>query len=257
MYVRLAFAVAAHLEPEILIVDEVLAVGDAGFQKKCLGKMSAAARSGRTVLFVSHNMGAVSQLCSRAILLEQGRTVADGGVSAVLETYSRLVAEHARRIQIEPDRSAPASILEVGLENSAGEATQSFDIADEIVITIRYAVRERLDGFQITADLARNMVDVVNSFDTDGLDEIPTREPGEYEARYTLPGMFLKAGIYTGRITAGTPTRLIQDLEGALNFEIEERSVNTHLRGYRRERVGQVVSPGTWTTSLVETALRV
>ena len=88
MYVRLAFAVAAHLEPEILIVDEVLAVGDVQFQKKCLGKMGEVAKNeGRTVLFVSHNMGALRSLCSRAILLEHGRTIADSGVDEVVRTY--------------------------------------------------------------------------------------------------------------------------------------------------------------------------
>ena len=88
MYVRLAFAVAAHLEPEILIVDEVLAVGDAAFQKKCLGKMGDVAAGGRTVLFVSHNMAAVSSLCDKAILLAAGRVAAVGPTDQVLETYS-------------------------------------------------------------------------------------------------------------------------------------------------------------------------
>jgi lipopolysaccharide transport system ATP-binding protein len=252
MYVRLAFAVAAHLEPEILIVDEVLAVGDVGFQRKCLGKMNAAARSGRTVLFVSHNMGAIAELCSRAILLEQGRIRADGEVQEVLERYSQVVSEHARLVQIAPDPSAPAAILAVGLENGAGEPTTSFDLADEIVITIRYSVPRRIDGLQLTVTLARNMVDVVHSFDTDELDEIPTREAGVYEARFALPGMFLKAGIYSARITAGTPTQLIQDLQGVLSFEIEERSVNTHMRGFRKDRPGLVVAPGTWETHLLE-----
>lgn len=87
MYVRLAFAVAAHLEPEILIVDEVLAVGDAAFQRKCMGKMGDVARHGRTVLFVSHNMSAVAALCSRAILLRQGALVCDAGVSEVTAMY--------------------------------------------------------------------------------------------------------------------------------------------------------------------------
>ncbi|MBT1071756.1 ABC transporter ATP-binding protein [Pelotalea chapellei] len=93
MYVRLAFAVAAHLEPEILIVDEVLAVGDAQFQKKCLGKMEdVSAKEGRTVLFVSHNMGAVRSLCSRAILLERGGTAMQGSVSSTIDTYLEGVA---------------------------------------------------------------------------------------------------------------------------------------------------------------------
>lgn len=87
MHARLAFAVAAHLEPDILIVDEVLAVGDAAFQKRCMGKMGDAARSGRTVLFVSHNMAAIEGLCSRTILLEGGRCVADGAPSEVISRY--------------------------------------------------------------------------------------------------------------------------------------------------------------------------
>ena len=81
MYVRLAFAVAAHLEPEILLVGEVLAVGDTGFQKKCLGKMGNVAREGRTILFVSHNMAAVSSLCSKSMLLEKGRVVLTGVIT--------------------------------------------------------------------------------------------------------------------------------------------------------------------------------
>src|SRR5207247_2516786 len=90
MYVRLAFAVAAHLEPEILIVDEVLAVGDAEFQKKCLGKMGAVAKTGRTVLFVSHNLSAVSALCSRVTVLNQGRILFSGDPRDAINCYSRL-----------------------------------------------------------------------------------------------------------------------------------------------------------------------
>ena len=94
MYVRLAFAVAAHLEPDILVVDEVLAVGDVEFQKKCIGKMSGAARQGRTVLFVSHNMPAIQSLCTRAVLLDRGAVVADGVVNSVVAQYLDRVASH-------------------------------------------------------------------------------------------------------------------------------------------------------------------
>src|SRR4029077_4929571 len=89
MYVRLAFAVAAHVDPEILVVDEVLAVGDAEFQKKCLGKLKDVSRAGRTVLFVSHNMGAISGLTARALLLHRGKVVKDGGSDEVIELYLR------------------------------------------------------------------------------------------------------------------------------------------------------------------------
>ena len=96
MYVRLAFAVAAHLEPEILIVDEVLAVGDAEFQKKCLGKMSDVAQTGRTVLFVSHNMTAITRLCERVILMQKGEVVSDGVATDVIAHYlSSSIGAHA------------------------------------------------------------------------------------------------------------------------------------------------------------------
>ena len=94
MYIRLAFAVAAHLEPEILVVDEVLAVGDAQFQKKCLGKMESAGREGRTVIFVSHNLQAILTLCSRGLLLEQGRVAAAGSADEVVATYREMGAQH-------------------------------------------------------------------------------------------------------------------------------------------------------------------
>jgi lipopolysaccharide transport system ATP-binding protein len=116
MYVRLAFAVAAHLEPEILIVDEVLAVGDAAFQKKCLGKMSEVAHAGRTVLFVSHNMAVMANLCSRGLLLERGRVKADGTIQEALALYGRdfnsssyeangspLVAPRIERVELDTD----------------------------------------------------------------------------------------------------------------------------------------------------------
>ncbi len=96
MYVRLAFAVAAHLEPEILVVDEVLAVGDAGFQKKCLGKMQNVAGEGRTIFFVSHNLGAVRSLCSRCVLLDGGRAIMDGPSDDVTDHYATLVEERVR-----------------------------------------------------------------------------------------------------------------------------------------------------------------
>ncbi|NLG71716.1 MAG: ABC transporter ATP-binding protein [Chloroflexi bacterium] len=97
MYVRLAFSVAAHLEPEILLVDEVLAVGDVAFQKKCLGKMNDVSRQGRTVLFVSHNMGLLQSLCERGIMLDQGRVVADGPINQVAARYLQTLEENGKR----------------------------------------------------------------------------------------------------------------------------------------------------------------
>ena len=252
MQVRLAFSVAAHLEPEILLIDEVLAVGDAAFQKKCLGKMGSVAREGRTILFVSHNMGAISELCSRAMLLEHGRQVADGSVVDILGAYARLNQGDENSLNLAIDPSLPCSIVGLKLCNGEGMETNTFDIGDIIIIGVTYRVATRLHGLQITTTLARNMVDVVHSFDTDALPEVPLKEPGLYQATYTVPGMFLKAGYYSVRITAGTPDQLFQDLENAQQFEIEERSINTHGKGFRKERTGLIISQGSWQTTKLE-----
>jgi lipopolysaccharide transport system ATP-binding protein len=214
--------------------------------------MSEVARGGRTVLFVSHNLGAVAELCNRAILLEGGEKLVDGSVTEVLEAYSHLISGegHSREFVVDP--RLPAAILAVEVTGADGTPATTFDIADEVRITIRFQVRETTPGLQHVVTLARNLVDVVQSFDTDGLSEIPVREPGIYEAAYHLPAMFLKAGSYTARVAAGTPDELLQDVEGAVVFEVEELSANTQLRGYRRDRSGQVISPGTWQTIQVD-----
>src|SRR5213076_1475453 len=110
MYVRLAFAVAAHLDPEILIVDEVLAVGDAEFQKKCLGKMGEVARGGRTVLFVSHNMGAVQNLCHRVVLLERGRVRMIGAPAEAIQSYMTSSRQCDGQLNVLGRRFAPKQV---------------------------------------------------------------------------------------------------------------------------------------------------
>lgn len=250
MYVRLAFSVAAHLESDILIVDEVLAVGDAGFQKKCMGKMESVANEGRTILFVSHNMGAISELCTTAALLHKGKLITQGAVPQVIEQYARLTLnEQASGLQFEDDDKKPSSIVAVRICNSSGQNTNSFDLAEEIVIEIVYKVRRPAAGLQLTVTIARNMVDVLHSFDTDDDAELPMREPGVYTAVYRLPGMSLKAGSYSASVFIGTPEVLLQSLEHVLAFDVEEWSVNTQSKGYRRERPGLLISPGKWQTS--------
>jgi lipopolysaccharide transport system ATP-binding protein len=141
MYVRLAFAVAAHLEPEILIIDEVLAVGDASFQKKCLGKMrDVSGKDGRTVLFVSHNMTAVRSLCSRAILLRSGQIMADDAIDSVVHTYENTELKEALHRKWEAPTgdgvSGPAAtylkeakVLAGGRQAEAIRVNDSFDLA--------------------------------------------------------------------------------------------------------------------------------
>ena len=142
MYLRLAFAVAAHLQTEILLVDEVLAVGDAEFQKKCLGKMGEAAQAGRTVLFVSHNMGAVTGLCQRGIWIDRGRVREDGDVDDVTQKYLTLLSAGTF---VNVSRHADFTIRSVVLRGGAGAPGQPLHPGDDLVVEIEYEARKVLE----------------------------------------------------------------------------------------------------------------
>lgn len=147
MYLRLAFAVAAHLEPEVLLVDEVLAVGDADFQRKCLGKMGEVAQQGRTVLFVSHNMAAIQNLCHRCVLIENGRVLTEGDTEEVISTY---LASNDRRevkdLRSRKDRNGDGSIQFqlVSFHRKNGESASTFLSGDDLIVKLRYTVTRPL-----------------------------------------------------------------------------------------------------------------
>ena len=144
MYVRLAFAVAAHLDPEILTIDEVLAVGDAGFQKKCLGKMNDVVKEGRTILFVSHNMGAIQGLCQRAILVEAGTIVADDQVHSVVEQYCQLVTEKGN-VRTSPSSTYPLTIKKAILKDAHGNPTTTLAPGENLTVEIHYIAEQPLE----------------------------------------------------------------------------------------------------------------
>jgi lipopolysaccharide transport system ATP-binding protein len=143
MYVRLAFAVAAHLEPDILIVDEVLAVGDAAFQKKCLGKMGSFAQSGRTVLFVSHNMEAVRNLCQRCVWMRDGHLHRDGPADEIVEAYFSNISNDQAFSCSNPDYGL--TIQKVVLRNDRGEETSRFRPGEDLVVDISYDAQKRIE----------------------------------------------------------------------------------------------------------------
>jgi lipopolysaccharide transport system ATP-binding protein len=173
MYTRLAFAVASHLEPEVLLVDEVLAVGDAGFQKKCLGKMDEVSRAGRTILFVSHNMGAIKSLCQRAILLEKGRVVCDGSPGEVVNRYLAQEMEMARTGIISETAprfgSGMARLRSVKITNTDGLAVSQLYFRQPFRVTVEVDVlKDMSDGvFEVSvSDLDGNHV--ICNMTTDG-----------------------------------------------------------------------------------------
>ena len=145
MYVRLAFAVAAHLEPEVLIVDEVLAVGDAGFQQKCLGKMQGVARSGRTVLFVSHNMAAIANLCHRTLLLEHGRLKLDGQPSEAIAEYLKQGSAKATCLAERTDRrgSGEIRVTDIFLRDTDGNPVDVVCSGQDVEVCLKFETRRR------------------------------------------------------------------------------------------------------------------
>jgi lipopolysaccharide transport system ATP-binding protein len=152
MYIRLAFSVAAHLEPEILIVDEVLAVGDIMFQKKCLGKMGDVSKSGRTILFVSHNMGAVRNLCNKGVLLENGTCKMLGTSNEVVDYYMRSVSQNfsspiRNRKRTYPGLPANVQITNVEIENVRLGCLNEAETLDELLVKIDYELLEDVDYF--------------------------------------------------------------------------------------------------------------
>ena len=191
MYVRLAFAVAAHLEPDILVVDEVLAVGDMQFQKKCLGKMDEFGRQGRTVLFVSHNMAMISNLCRQGLLLDAGKLTFCGQVSEAVTRYyresNRRTASSARALRSDTAELLGAELLGV---------TQFSDVTtrDEITVRMRYRILKETEG---------KCVPNYHFFTSDGsyafvanANDVESMAPGDYLADCRVPGNFLNEGAY-------------------------------------------------------------
>ena len=146
MYMRLAFSVAAHLEPEVLIVDEVLAVGDMAFQQKCLGKMDEFGRSGRTVLFVSHNLGSLAQICKKGLLLDQGKLIEYGGIDETINTYLGM-AKAANQYRIEQlDPAKPMQISKAFVTNERGIVTSEVTHDEDFYLNFTVHVDRPIRG---------------------------------------------------------------------------------------------------------------
>jgi lipopolysaccharide transport system ATP-binding protein len=201
MTVRLGFAIAAHLEPEILIVDEVLAVGDSEFQEKCLGKMKDVSGQGRTVLFVSHNMASIKTLCTRGILLQQGEIVMDGSVSDVISHYQGMVKFES---VVYPDRNIKPVykvncwVTKLWLESKNGEPNNVFQTGEEVSICAEYNSNQPSDitgfsiAFAVTAITGENIGDLSNVF-VEGRQNV---YPKNGTVRCKIPRLLLNEGSY-------------------------------------------------------------
>jgi lipopolysaccharide transport system ATP-binding protein len=196
MYVRLAFGVAAHLEPEVLIVDEVLAVGDAQFQKKCLGKINDVAKHGRTVLFVSHNMDAVRKLCTRGILLEQGQMVDDGSSEQVIKKYIEGGAEAQSSFSIpapEAEENPPGYAYQLVVEDASGNPASSIPVGQPWQIRVYFRITRPTEHFIVGLGFRTNMDAPLRT----SWSPQETLQPGEYQAVFREDVLMLAVGRYS------------------------------------------------------------
>ena len=249
MYVRLGFAVAAQMEPEILIVDEVLAVGDIHFQRKCLGKLDDVARSGRTVLFVSHNMAAIQRLCTSALLLQHGRLIRVGDVRSTVAAY---LGGEARGGFAAAARSGDAQILSADLEEVTGAPLENPACGEPIVCRIRFTLPQRSPGVRIGIGvLSCDGVPIFTTNTADAGFPCPSG-PGDFEARVTIPADTLLAGDFHLALCLWNPGTILDLQEPALSFSVDAGRSPLYVENATRK--GYVHVDCAWSvTSLVET----
>lgn len=210
MYVRLAFAVAAHLEPEILVIDEVLAVGDIEFQKKCLGKMGSVAKGGRTVLFVSHNMGAIRTLCEEVIVLDKGKKLFQGdvetGVNMYLGVANQNMSEHGQ-VQWSMENAIgkeEMKLLGVQLQDRTGNVRSTFATSEEIELHVDYYLEAPVINMRINIQVLTGDDQILFSASTHD-SEPHKKEQGRYTCSTRFPKDLFNEGIYKVWLNAGSP----------------------------------------------------
>jgi lipopolysaccharide transport system ATP-binding protein len=223
MYVRLAFAVAAHLEPKILFIDEVLAVGDASFQKKCLGKMGQVSRDGRTILFVSHNMAAVKALCSRALLMKNGTVAADGSVAEIVDEYLASVASNASFKEWPDPSEAPGNdnirLSHVRITPPEGKPVITIDTGAQIEIGFENFRRDIYLGCTIYVTNSEGSIIFASGhpLSPDG-----DSRTGFYQLKGRIPGHLLNAGRYCMDVVFGKDQRyILHRVDQVVSFEVE------------------------------------
>jgi lipopolysaccharide transport system ATP-binding protein len=262
MHVRLAFSVAVQLEPDIMIIDEVLAVGDAAFQKKCQRTIDNAAREGRTILLVSHSMSSVKKMCDDAILLEHGTIKSYGRTQDVVEEYvaeteSIDISEAA--VEEFPDNwKKPAVVRRVAVIDEAGTPNRVYGLNDAPAIEIDYHIKEPLESVSVMVAVSRDGTYVFQTHDTD-LDAslLKAREPGFFRARIPLPRRFLTAGIYSisvkvaiGNYGEGGEDHVID----AVSFVLSETDQGPEIefKGWAKARGNFVIVEPKWATRALD-----
>jgi lipopolysaccharide transport system ATP-binding protein len=251
MRLRLGFAVAAHLSPDILLVDEVLAVGDADFQKKCLDAMDGLRTSGRTVLFVSHNMAAVESLCSRCIWIEAGRIRADGDARAVVGEYMRTFAQASKgSVNLEDietrSGSGDAKFIHIEFLNGTRQTTNYIRSSDKLTLRLHYRARKVLRDLVVGINIHNEygtLVAASNNWATG--DDIPLVEQGDGFADFEIDCLYLLPGRYFLSLWLGKWNNQLDVLKNCIHFDVEPSDYYGSGRGIDNS-FGLMFFPSRW-----------
>lgn len=235
MQVRLAFAVAAHLEPEILLVDEVLAVGDAAFQKKCLGKMEeVTSKSGRTILFVSHNLDAIQRLCNRTILLHKGEIFAQGDTNTVINTYLRQGAQINAKIEFPLDKNKKIQITEIAILDQEKKYSARLPINGKMFVKIKYNVLKPTNNVLISISFYNQNELLLFSAESDTFKKLRNFTAGKYETTVEIPAFLFNTGQYSFNVNICTDMENL-DCKSDIIFEIlNTNNANKLISGLNR-----------------------
>jgi lipopolysaccharide transport system ATP-binding protein len=222
MYVRLAFAVAAHLEPEILVVDEVLAVGDHRFQRKCMDKMSEVSAQGRTILFVSHNMAAIRRLCARAIWLKAGTVAADGVPDTVVAQYLEEGLAKQASVQFTEDPSKDIQVLRITLLDHAGQPSVNLNMLQPFRVEVEYRVHRPVSGVVVSCAIQTQYGETLLATADHDLDRarLGTRDKGTHRTSVEIPGNLLNSGSFALVVGITVPGKYVYDRREAFSFDL-------------------------------------
>jgi len=252
MYVRLGFAVAAHLEPEILVVDEVLAVGDLKFQNKCLGKLGDVARQGRTVLFVSHNVGAVTNLCTTGMLIESGKVLMQADARSVVEAYVKsqraqsevLPAKALRR----SGQGVDARIVAVQLLDTTGQECNTFMMGETLRLEFDIEFYKSAPSVNITIEISRSQMGmrVLQIQNDDSGFEVIDSRPGRRRFRMDIPNCMLYPTAYDIMMAVWSQSEIIDYVEGVGSFSMIQSDVTRRTAPLSQHREAIYFAPTVW-----------
>ena len=251
MQVRLAFAVAAHLEPEVLLVDEVLAVGDVAFQQKCLGKMDDLSQEGRTVLFVSHDMTRIGKLCPRSVLLDEGGVSYQGETSTAISKYLQSADRTTLPEVILPsDQSKVMCLRSIRILDSERNPSTVVDGSKSFFMETGYEIHQRVVGayVAVTLSTADELTRVWTTRDTAGMSgENADRDPGTYAGTVEFPGGVLNSGKYYARVALSMAGMAPFDRHNSPTFEVVNSDIAEFLAASKPGRRGILALPLKWT----------